>query len=69
MSQKTDGTEPDFGENSEMGQDLSICYIKLGERLREGMICPRCQAAKMAYNGMLNLVCPNCGLTETGACT
>ena len=46
-----------------------MCLIRPGERLREGMICPRCHAAQMTYDGMLNLVCPNCGLTEAGAST
>jgi len=59
-------------DNSQQEDEIAfgqICLIRPGERLREGMICPRCHAAKMTYDGMLNLVCPNCGLTETGACT
>lgn len=37
--------------------------------LRPGMICPRCKGKKIEYNSLLNLVCPNCGLTEAGAST
>lgn len=50
-------------------EEYPVCYLRPGERLREGSVCPRCHAAKMVYDGMLNLKCPNCGLTEAGACT
>lgn len=46
-----------------------FCLVGSQESLRPGMLCPRCKSAKIKYNGMLNLVCPNCGLTETGAST
>jgi hypothetical protein len=65
-------TEGDGQAQKEQNQDQpigAVCLLKPGERLQEGMICPRCQGAKMEYNGLLNLVCPNCGLTEAGACT
>ena len=39
------------------------------ESLRPDMICPRCHAAKINYDEMLNLICPKCGLTETGTYT
>jgi uncharacterized Zn finger protein (UPF0148 family) len=68
-------TNPDFNkEDQDEGLDdeyeeYPVCYLRPGERLREGSVCPRCHGAKMTYDGMLNLVCPNCGLTEAGACT
>jgi len=46
-----------------------VCLILPGERLGAGMVCPRCHKGKIEYNGLLNLVCPNCGLTEVGAST
>jgi hypothetical protein len=68
-------TKPDFNKDDQHeGLDdeyteYPLCYLRPGERLREGSVCPRCHGAKMTYDGMLNLVCPNCGLTEAGACT
>jgi hypothetical protein len=38
-------------------------------RVRVGDICPRCQNERLDYNGMLNLVCPNCGVIEGGCFT
>lgn len=45
------------------------CTIQPGVSLQVGMVCPRCGEAKIDYDGLLQLVCPNCGLTEAGACT
>jgi rubredoxin len=69
MLNKADIPESPSSEEYEKEEEFPVCYLRPGERLREGMICPRCHAGKMAYNGMLNLVCSNCGLTEAGACT
>jgi uncharacterized protein (DUF983 family) len=49
--------------------DNHVCLIIPGQRLRADMVCPRCHKGKIVYNGLLNLVCPNCGLTEVGAST
>jgi len=67
----TTNKKPDSSAASSGNQPLSanFCSISRNERLRPGMICPRCKKAKIEYDGMLNLVCPNCGLTETGAFT
>ena len=46
-----------------------ICILVPEGGLRPGMTCPRCGQGKIEYNGLLNLVCPSCGLTEAGACT
>ncbi len=50
-------------------EENAMCLLIPGKRLREGMICPRCHQAKIEYDGLLNLVCPKCGLTEVGAST
>lgn len=69
MKQKNEHLETGVEKESKYDNISAVCYLRPGERLREGMVCPRCHAAKMEYNGMLNLVCPNCGLTEAGAST
>lgn len=30
------------------------------------LVCPRCKAIVMEYNGLLELICPLCGYKETG---
>jgi len=45
------------------------CTIQPGVSLQAGMICPRCGQAEIDYDSLLQLVCPNCGLKEAGACT
>ena len=69
MSAKTE-TEKSAGEKQD-DQDLEspVGQIQPAVSLRPGMTCPRCHQAKIEYNGLLHLVCPNCGLTEAGACT
>jgi hypothetical protein len=34
-----------------------------------GDLCPNCQSAKLDYDGMLNLTCPQCGYTLAGCFT
>jgi len=34
-----------------------------------GDLCPNCQSAKLDYDGMLNLSCPQCGYTLAGCFT
>ena len=36
---------------------------------KAGDICPQCQIAKIEYDGMLNLSCPDCGYTLAGCST
>jgi hypothetical protein len=72
MAKKIDRPETKAGitENDDSFSDEpSFCLIIPPQSLRPGMVCPRCKEAKIEYDGMLNLVCPNCGLTEAGAST
>lgn len=32
-------------------------------------ICPRCGLGRLAYDGLLNLMCVHCGYVLVGACT
>ena len=34
-----------------------------------GDLCPQCQSAKIDYDSMLNLSCPDCGYTVAGCFT
>jgi len=34
-----------------------------------GMMCPKCKNAVLDYDGLLNLVCPNCGVLQGGCFT
>jgi hypothetical protein len=36
---------------------------------KAGDLCPQCQSAKVDYDGMLNLSCPDCGYTLAGCFT
>jgi hypothetical protein len=38
-------------------------------RLRAGMTCPCCHQAQLDYNGLLQLMCPRCGVVESGTFT
>jgi hypothetical protein len=69
MPKKSDRPEVKSENKDDVQQVGTVCLIGPQVSLRPGMICPRCKAAKIEYNGMLNLVCPNCGLTEAGAST
>lgn len=37
--------------------------------IRIGFRCPKCQIGSFDYDGMLNLVCSNCGYTSGGCFT
>lgn len=38
-------------------------------RLRAGMTCLYCHQEKLDYNGLLQLICPLCGVLEIGTFT
>ena len=40
-----------------------------GFEVRFGSLCPTCKKGIIDYDGMLNLVCPNCGFTSGGCFT
>ncbi|QRN84180.1 hypothetical protein JR338_05420 [Chloroflexota bacterium] len=56
-------------ENTSTTDSAASCAIQSSISLQAGMICPRCGQAVIDYDGLLQLVCPNCGLKEVGACT
>lgn len=39
------------------------------KEIRAGDLCPQCQQAEIDYDGMLNLVCLQCGYTLAGCFT
>jgi len=58
--------------NQEDPASLGKLKIKLSLpqiSLRPGELCPYCGKGKINYDGCLNLVCSECGITEGGACT
>jgi hypothetical protein len=36
---------------------------------RAGMNCPKCRQAILDYDGLLNVVCPHCGVVQGGCFT
>jgi len=56
-------------ENTPQTNHVATCTIQPGVSLQAGMLCPRCGQAVIDYDGLLQLVCPHCGLKEAGACT
>jgi len=57
-------------KDSRQQQDEAICQHKtVPTQLRGGVLCPRCTAARLDYNGLLQLMCPRCGVLETGTFT
>ncbi|MCC6957229.1 MAG: hypothetical protein IT316_10595 [Anaerolineales bacterium] len=41
---------------------------KLAAPLRAGQTCPACGRAELEYDGLLNLVCPQCGFSGGAGC-
>ena len=56
-------------EKPTQAPEPQVCLVSPDVSLRVGMRCPRCKKAEIEYNGLLQLICPNCGLTEAGVCT
>ena len=50
---------------------LSMEEIKQVESFipEAGALCPQCRSAKIDYDGMLNLSCPDCSFTLAGCST
>jgi len=56
----------------EMRTNLNETKNKMDDKnfeIRFGSICPKCKKGKFDYDGMLNLVCSNCGYTSGGCFT
>jgi len=55
------------------GYDLLPLAVEPGSgsanELRAGDLCPYCHTAQMDYDGLLNLVCPQCGYSHAGCFT
>ena len=47
-------------------QETEPCQMA---NFRYGKACPACGNDTVTYDGLLNLVCKTCGLTQTGAFT
>lgn len=56
-------------ETTHPAEPSVTCDLQPEQGLRPGMTCPRCKQGTIDYNGLLELICPVCGLKETGACT
>lgn len=37
--------------------------------MHPGRLCPKCNHSYLDYDGLLNLVCPECGIAESGCFT
>ncbi|MGI6741508.1 MAG: hypothetical protein ACOX7C_08585 [Brevefilum sp.] len=69
MIENKNGLHPTETPSDHAGKRDVGCNQTPTPSLRYGMICPHCHAGKIGYDGFLNLVCPNCGIKETGAFT
>ncbi|MBW6466300.1 MAG: hypothetical protein K0B06_07355 [Brevefilum sp.] len=56
------------GPSSQQADHSQKCK-ETAARLRAGMTCPICHQAQLDYDGMLQLICPRCGVLETGTFT
>jgi hypothetical protein len=60
-------------DNSSKPDELALVFPAEEEKpkqkaLRSGDQCPKCQQARLDYDGQLNLACPACGYAAGGAC-
>lgn len=79
MDSKPEGTrspesEPNLEQRSafEMALNLELQVEspqKGAATPKAGDLCPKCQSAKIDYDSMLNLSCPDCGYTLAGCFT
>jgi len=59
-------------KNPSRDEEVSLMPLKgdiLKNRPRCGDICPQCKKEHLDYNGLLNLVCPTCGIILAGCFT
>jgi hypothetical protein len=79
MNSKSNGTRSPKSEPIPMQRSAFEMSIHLQFRVEQppkkiaapkaGDLCPQCQSAKIDYDGLLNLRCPNCGYTLAGCFT
>ena len=69
LTQLTDPSALPKDKIQKSNPPAATCEIQPAVGLRVGMTCPRCGQATIDYDGLLQLVCPHCGLKEAGACT
>ncbi len=63
-------------EHGNIGLDREIVF-SLGDKPAEtratgygaGLVCPQCRQAVLDYDGLLNVVCQNCGVIQGGCFT
>jgi|MTBAKSStandDraft_1061840.scaffolds.fasta_scaffold00281_92 ribosomal protein S27AE len=56
------------GENNKILETIFLEQNEITE-IRFGSLCPICGKGSFDYDGMLNLVCSNCGYTSGGCFT
>ncbi|HHX08110.1 MAG TPA: hypothetical protein GX730_01565 [Chloroflexi bacterium] len=62
-------TQPEENsDSSEPVDELISVKCKMSE-FRYGQPCPACGSKDVGYDGLLNLVCKNCGLRQGGVFT
>jgi predicted amidophosphoribosyltransferase len=59
---------PDNLRTAELLEPRGLAACQANE-LRAGDLCPACGAARLDYNGLLNLACPACGYSLGGGFT
>lgn len=69
MSNQNDAGTGNSTQDTNAEYPKLTCPLTPQVSLRPGMTCPRCGVGIIDYDGLLQLVCPNCGLTEAGAST
>jgi hypothetical protein len=48
---------------------IESAHIEKKRELRSGDLCPQCKSARLDYDGLLNLSCPQCGFAAAGCYT
>lgn len=68
-AEKPSAQPPDQSQNVPPEKSLRVCGPSGGLVLRYGLPCPFCLVGRVDYDTQLNLVCSNCGKTQTGVFT
>jgi NADH pyrophosphatase NudC (nudix superfamily) len=62
-------TQPEENSDDFRPEDESISSQCKMSEFRYGQPCPSCGSKDVGYDGLLNLVCKNCGLRQGGVFT